>query len=266
MSIVILVGGTSAEGNYEHRYLVQAFLDRFGDGITRIITAEPQKRPLSLRLSRMLRRGNYRERVSRALYKGPFGPDADDLGHALFGDAPVQRMPGGHRITVVDSHNGSDCAALLAQDEPDVLVVYGTVIIRPHIFETPRLVTLNMHTGLSPWYRGDSTLFWPIHNDEPDKLGVTVHRLVNEVDGGDIVATGRVEYQPGDTEAEIFGRGVKVGTKLYLDAVQAALDGTIVYQPQDLSLGREYRWIHRTVAAEHRVQETLARWARQGEL
>ncbi len=33
MSIVVMVGGTSANGNPEHRYLVNAFLERFGDDI-----------------------------------------------------------------------------------------------------------------------------------------------------------------------------------------------------------------------------------------
>jgi len=42
MSIVIMVGGTSANGNAEHRYLVDAFLRQYGDQVTRIITCEPQ--------------------------------------------------------------------------------------------------------------------------------------------------------------------------------------------------------------------------------
>ncbi len=263
MSIVILVGGQSSEANVEHRYLVQAFVDHFGDKITRVISAEPQQDPLPARLKRALKRGNYLERIRRSRYKGPFGPDADDLAYALFGDKSPQTLAGGEKRAVVSSHNGAECEQLLDTDKPDVIVVYGTRIIRENIFSRARIVTLNMHTGLSPYYRGDSTLFWPVYYDDPEHLGVTVHKLAASVDGGDIIYTGKVQYSSGDNEANLFAKGVKVGTELYIQAVEDALADRIQYHPQDLSIGREFRWIHRTVAAEHQVKKNLARWSGQ---
>ena len=264
MSIVILVGGTSSNGNAEHRYLVDAFLRRYGDKVTRIITCEPQPRPLITRVKRALKRGNYRERFARARFGKGYGPDGDLLAHCLFGDSAMDSMPGGEKISTVSSHNSTECVELLNAEQPEVIVVYGTAILKPHIFTKAKQVTLNMHTGLSPHYRGDSTLFWPIYYNDPDHLGVTVHKLVADVDGGDIVYTGLVEYQCGDGEAELFAKGVKVGTELYLQAVQDVFDSTIVYHPQDLSTGREFRWIHRTVDAEKTVLENLERWAHPG--
>ena len=265
MSIVIMVGGTSANGNAEHRYLVDAFLRQYDDQVTRIITCEPQPRPLLTRLKRAVKRGNYRERIARARYGKGYGPDGELLSHCLFGDVPVNTMPGNDKISVVPSHNSTECVELLEADKPEVIVVYGTAILKPHIFTKAKQVTLNMHTGLSPHYRGDSTLFWPIYYNDPDHLGVTVHKLVADVDGGDIVYTGLVGYEPGDGEAELFAKGVKVGTELYLQAVQDVLDGSIAYHPQDLSTGREFRWIHRTVEAEETVLENLERWAKRGQ-
>lgn len=261
MSIVILVGGNSPQGNPEHRYLVNAFLHRFPDQITRVVSAEPLARPLGQRLKRLIKRGDYAERFARYRYPGGYGPDSAKLQELLLPEEREPIMPGGDRHVHVDSHNGAQCEAILDQDKPDVIVVYGTRIIRANIFERARLITLNMHTGLSPWYRGDSTLFWPVHNDEPDKLGVTVHELVASVDGGAIAATAQVAYERGDQEVDLFAKGVQAGTQLYLDCVQAALDGTLICQPQDLSLGREYSWRHRTVAAEKQVLERLSNWA-----
>ncbi len=263
MSIVILVGGQTIDGNYEHRYLVNAFLETFGDKVTRIISAEPVKRSIGLKIKRTLKRGQYGERIARALYKGPFGPDPTQLGLALFDGNPMETMPGGDRRVIVPNHNGPECEAILDAEKPDVIVVYGTAIIRDNIFRRAGFVTLNMHTGLSPHYRGDSTLFWPIFYNDPEHLGVTVHKLVPEVDGGDIVYTGKVTYTSGDTEADIFAKGVKVGTELYCKAVQEALDRTIEFHPQDLSIGKETRWIHRTVAAEKQVLANLADWAKK---
>jgi len=262
VSIVILVGGTSSNGNAEHRYLVNAFLNEFGDQVDAVVTCDPQPSPLITRLKRAFKRGNYRERIARAKWGKGYGPDAHLLSKALFAQSPVDEMPGGEKLHVMSSHNSAECEALMQKLQPEVIVVYGTAILKEHIFSKAKQVCLNMHTGLSPHYRGDSTLFWPVYHNDPDHLGVTVHKLVADVDGGDIVYTGKVNYEKGDGEAELFAKGVQVGTALYLQAVKDVFDGSIVYHPQDLSIGREFRWIHRTVEAEKTVLDNLERWAR----
>jgi len=260
MSIVILVGGNSEHGNAEHRYLVRQFIDRFGDQVARVITAKPSARPMGTRIKRLLKRGNYAERLARAVYRGGYGPDPGKVQQLLLPEENTPLMPGADRLSVVSSHNGEACRALVHDAKPRVLVVYGTAILHAPIFSIASDITLNMHTGLSPYYRGDSTLFWPVYYNDPDLLGVTVHKLVESVDGGDIAATARVKYSPGDTEAHLFAKGVKAGTALYLDAVQQALDGTLICTPQDLSAGREFSWTHRTVAAERKVLAQLRSW------
>jgi len=187
VSIVILVGGTSSNGNPEHRYLVNAFLNEFGDQVQAIVTCDPQPSPLLTRAKRAFKRGNYRERIARARWGKGYGPDGELLSKALFGDSPVEVMPGGDKLHVMSSHNSAECEALIEKLQPDVIVVYGTAILKAHIFTKAKQVTLNMHTGLSPHYRGDSTLFWPVYYNDPEHIGVTVHKLVADVDGGDIV-------------------------------------------------------------------------------
>lgn len=260
MSIALLVGGSSENGNVQHRYLAGRFLQRFDQQITCIISARPHQDPMHKRLKRMIKRGNYVERLARARYPGGYGPTEESLQALLLPDEAQPIMPGAERCHVVDSHNDAECEAILDAHKPQIIAVYGTAIIRPNIFTRAQGITLNMHTGLSPYYRGDSTLFWPVYYDDPEHLGVTVHELVASVDGGAIAATAPVIYEPGDTEAHLFAKGVIAGTEIYLEAAQAALNGTLVCQPQDLSMGREFRWIHRTVAAERQVLAQLQRW------
>lgn len=261
MSIVILVGGTSTDANPEHRYLVQHFLDHFGDQVTGIITTNPVRYTLKQKIQRQIKRGQYIERVRRFFYNRQHPSSLSTLETHLFTENAPHTVPGGDRVHAVSGHNAPDCIALLKKLAPDVIVVYGTAIIREQVVEQARIITLNMHTGLSPWYRGDSTLFWPVYYNQKDKLGVTVHQLAPTVDGGDIAYTGLVEYSVGDDEAAIFAKGVRIGTALYLQAVDEALAGTLTLHPQDLSVGREFRWIHRTVDAERKVKKTLREWA-----
>jgi folate-dependent phosphoribosylglycinamide formyltransferase PurN len=262
MSIAILVGGTSEHGNVQHRYLVGKFLEQFDQQVSCIISARAHRDSTGVRLKRMIKRGNYAERFARARYAGGYGPPEKVLQSLLLPQETDARMPGGERCAVVDSHNNAECEAILDACKPQVIVVYGTAIIKANIFNRAQNITLNMHTGLSPYYRGDSTLFWPVYYDDPDHLGVTVHELVASVDGGAIAATAPVQYESGDSEANLFAKGVVAGTDIYLKAVQQALDGTLICKAQDLSQGREFRWIHRTVAAEKQVLSNLQRWAR----
>jgi len=261
VSIVILVGGDAQFGNPEHRYLTQAFIDRFGDQVTRVITCEPIKRSFGQRLVRLLKRGNFKERFARYRYPGGYGPALSDVQKLLRPDEQSRTMPGGDRCSHVESHNGQECAAILKKESPDIIVVYGTRIIRSHVSNHARLICMNMHTGLSPLYRGDSTLFWPVFFNDRDNLGVTVHQLVDEVDGGAIAATANIAYSPGDTEADLFAKGVKAGTEIYLQAVADALAGKLELIPQNLSAGKEFRWMDRTVAAEFKVKQQLDAWA-----
>ena len=266
MSIVILVGGSCEQGNAEHRYLVTQFLEHFGDKVSQIITTRPTARPLRTRIRRLIKRGNYIERIQRARYKGGYGPEAHDVRKLLLPQETIAEMPGGDRVTMVSSHNSEECISLIRSMRPSVIVVYGTAILHEPIFDLASQVTLNMHTGLSPYYRGDSTLFWPVYFNDPERMGVTIHKLVASVDGGDIAATATVSYEPGDTEAHLFSKAVKAGTKLYLTAVEQALAGTLNCTAQDLSIGKEFSWLHRTVASEHKVLSQLAQWNSTGTL
>ena len=261
MSIVILVGGRSREGNYEHRYLVDQFLQAFPDEVKAVITTDPVQRSIGEKIKRTLKRGNYAERVRRALYNRANPADDSVMGETLFPHGAPAQMPGAERVRMVAGHNSEECTDLIKELDPEVIVVYGTMIIREHISVLAKKCTLNMHTGLSPYYRGDSTLFWPVYYNQKDKLGVTVHKLVPEVDAGGIVSTGLVTYEKGDSEDHIFAKGVKTGTALYIEAVKAALENKIVFQTQDLQLGQEFRWVDRTVAAEEQVKKHLKQWA-----
>jgi len=72
---------------------------------------------------------------------------------------------------------------------PDYILLYGTGILDSkwcHGFED-RII--NLHLGMSPFYRGSATLFWPFYNDDLDHLGSTIHLATSDVDAGPILST-----------------------------------------------------------------------------
>lgn len=70
----------------------------------------------------------------------------------------------------------------------DVFIVFGSSYIKGPLCDT--LVAkgaLNIHMGMSPWYRGSSCNFWALYDRRPDMVGATIHRLSSGLDSGDML-------------------------------------------------------------------------------
>ncbi len=71
--------------------------------------------------------------------------------------------------------------------QPDVALIFGCGLIREPLYSLLPKMTINLHLGLSPRYRGSATLFWPFYFLEPQFAGSTFHYIVGEPDAGDII-------------------------------------------------------------------------------
>ena len=70
---------------------------------------------------------------------------------------------------------------------PDVLLSYGVHKLSPETLNSCSGKRWNIHGGLSPWYRGVITHFWPSYFLEPQMTGMTIHELTQDIDGGPLV-------------------------------------------------------------------------------
>jgi len=80
----------------------------------------------------------------------------------------------------------SDSAAII-RAAPDLVVCYGSSIIREPLLSAFPKRFLNIHLGLSPYYRGSGTNFWPLVNGEPEYVGVTFMHIDAGVDTGEVI-------------------------------------------------------------------------------
>lgn len=128
----------------------------------------------------------------------------------------------------------------MADLKPDVAVVFGTGILKGPILQLLDGRLLNIHLGLSPYYRGSGTNFWPLVNREPEFVGATIHYLDAGIDTGPIVAHVRPQIRSGDDPHDIGNEAIKAAADKMVDAVQAHRAGTIKSHPQ-VSRGRLYQ-------------------------
>lgn len=102
---------------------------------------------------------------------------------------------------------------------PDLLVAYGCSIVKEPLLGrfAPRF--LNVHLGLSPYYRGAGTNFWPFVNGEPEYAGITFMYIDAGVDTGEIIHQIRPRIYPGDTFHVIGNRLISDMARVYADIV-----------------------------------------------
>jgi len=73
------------------------------------------------------------------------------------------------------------------EQKSSLTFTFGCLILDNDFLKLIGENSLNLHLGLSPWYKGSATLFWPNYNLEPEKMGLTLHRLSDVTDGGGII-------------------------------------------------------------------------------
>lgn len=88
----------------------------------------------------------------------------------------------------VASVNDDEVYELLQKLKPRLLVIWGTAVIQPRIFNLAKHA-INLHMGLGEFYRGAVANHFAVLNDERDKIGATIHYLHEKVDTGDMLAT-----------------------------------------------------------------------------
>lgn len=256
MSPVLLIGDGP-----EHRYVANRLDDSIGLDAIIVDVGVPQRR--SDRLRQLRRRYSTTQLASRALYAG-FRRVTDDVrerhrqvSRVLGADSEQLNRRGLGQT--VHGINTPETWARLDALQPDRILVYGTGIIGDRALAHGNATPLNMHTGISPEYRGSSCAFWPLYNRELDLLGATIHEVSSDVDGGRILATARARLEPSDDVHRVFARCVQAGAELYAEVLDNLGRGSIEAKPQDLSVGREYRAAMRGPVAEFQVRWAIRR-------
>lgn len=106
-----------------------------------------------------------------------------------------------------DTLNDSGVQGFIKKHAPDLLISYG---VHKLTSETVQLAkeAWNIHGGLSPWYRGCITHFWPSYMLEPQMTGMTIHTLTQDIDGGQIIHQVAAPLVRGDGLHELACRAV----------------------------------------------------------
>ncbi len=131
---------------------------------------------------------------------------------------------------------------ILAQAlDSDVFLVFGSSYIKGWLAdELIAKRSINIHMGLSPYYRGSSCNFWALYDNRENYVGATVQLLSKGLDSGDMLYHCIPQALDGDTNFDYSMRAVEVAHR---SVVERILSGEIFKMPavkQDWALEVRY--------------------------
>ena len=147
------------------------------------------------------------------------------------------------RVETVRSVNGKRAYTALKEMDPDLVLVYGTGLVKPHIFELPRITAINCHGGFLPDYRGLDTNIWAALKGEYDKMALTWHKLDQTFDTGPVLLMERLEPKPDMSIATLRYYTALLATDMCVRLLTQIAGGGVEATPQPPGQGRYYSFV-----------------------
>lgn len=202
-----------------HRYFVQTLrkavnVVAVAYETTGYTPAEAPSPDLTIEESEIVAR-HFRERSRQE--EAFFGHDC-----AWMADAATCRV----RKLVPGTLNTTETLGFLDGASVDAVVVYGTNLIKSPLLERWPGRMINMHLGLSPYYRGTATNFYPLLNEEPEYIGATIHHIDAGIDSGSILAHARPRIAADDMPHTIGCKAIVAGIEKMITVLGRLASGS----------------------------------------
>lgn len=206
------------------------------------------------KLKQWLKPRNLKQKISRWLrdrkrYAG--NPEA----RFFFGSQPAH-LDREDLLVEVTHINDPEVVELAERLNPDIILVFGTSLIRGPLLKAGRLGMVNLHGGLSPEYRGADCTFWALYNHEPDKVGCTLHFINAGIDTGNLIAHVCPPITAQDDELTLFWRGVQASAEVYCQLLDRLERGESLGAPQP-NKGRLYQVKDRQARHETELEQAM---------
>ena len=111
----------------------------------------------------------------------------NDAQSKLFGNSYVNSSSKNIKLLPILSGDLNKCSLTFLSDflKSDIYVVFGSSYIKGELVDyLVKQKAINIHAGVSPYYRGTDCNFWALYDDNPHLVGATIHMLSKGLDSG----------------------------------------------------------------------------------
>ena len=111
----------------------------------------------------------------------------NDAQSKLFGNSYVNSSSKNIKLLPILFGDLNKCSLTFLSDflKSDIYVVFGSSYIKGELVDyLVKQKAINIHAGVSPYYRGTDCNFWALYDDNPHLVGTTIHMLSKGLDSG----------------------------------------------------------------------------------
>ena len=170
----------------------------------------------------------------------PFEPQRDEYERRVLLAGGPQSCREVGRVHEWRRVNEAPAVEMLEAMQPDVILVFGTGIIRPAVFRAAGIACLNLHGGNPETYRGLDSHLWAIYHGDFENLITTLHVVDDRIDTGDIVSQSHLEIPRGLELYQLRTVNTQACVELSLRALDTVNQGEAIPVRKQASLGRYY--------------------------
>ncbi|MFA4991717.1 MAG: methionyl-tRNA formyltransferase [Candidatus Omnitrophota bacterium] len=162
-------------------------------------------------------------------------PDRKKGRDLAMGHTPVKDYAEKNKIKIYQPLRVNDSASIayLKKADADLFVVvsFGQILSRA-VLAVPKKFSLNVHASLLPKYRGAAPINRAIAGGEK-ATGVTIMRMNEKMDEGDIVLQGSVRIDDEDDAVSLAEKLSRKGAELVRETLRAIRNNELDSAPQD---------------------------------
>lgn len=140
----------------------------------------------------------------------------------------------------------------------DIYIVFGSSFIKGWLIDfLVKNKAINIHMGISPYYRGSACNFWSIYDNNPHLTGATIHMLSKGLDSGDMLYHVAPTTEGCKNSFEFSMMTVK---SAHLSLVERIADNSILhYTPVRQDKSQEIRYTRNASFTDEVAEEFLSR-------
>lgn len=124
------------------------------------------------------------------------------------------------RFYITGTVNSEACIKKIKEHDIDFIFFLGGDIAHKEFINSPKLRTLNFHSGISPFYNGNKTNYHAYINEDFHLIGGTLMYMTEKIDGGKIISHTLPKIKSNDNATVIFYRNIRMAVKAYIDFIE----------------------------------------------
>lgn len=114
-----------------------------------------------------------------------------------------------YKVVTPEKLNSQETYKIVKNFKPNLIFIFGIDLIKKPLINLVKRKGLNLHLGLSPWFKGSATLFWPFYLLQPNLAGVTFHKITSGIDDGKILHQSKPRLSEKDKIHDVAIKAVK---------------------------------------------------------